>query len=212
MNMTDLKFIETEISMPLMKLPVRTVAVSLSRANVLICPGSKVTDEQYKSLPQIHEIVANNGFHNAGVPKAIARFPGARVWGVPGSRHPHVLTHESWPYAEELPMVLIEGFPRINEAVFFHKKSRTLIVADLCFNLVHAQGLGAKLILNLFGTHKRFAMSRLWLPLLKDRSAALKSLERVFAFDFDNIVMAHGEPIVGRAKGLLQSALKERGL
>lgn len=210
--MTDLKFIETEITMPLMKLPVRTVVISLSRANVLLCPGSKMSDEQYRSLPQIDEIVANNGFHNAGVPKAKDHFVSARVWGVPGSPHPNILSDSEWPFQEELPMVMIEGFPRINEAVFIHRKSRTLLVADLCFNLLHAQGLGARLILSVFGTYRRFGMSRLLLPLLKDRAAAQKSIERLFSFDFENIVMAHGDPIFGGAKEKLRASLKERGL
>lgn len=198
--------------MPGMNLPVRSVFIPLSKANILISPGSRLTEGELASLGRVDEIVANNGFHNAGVPKASAIFPKARAWGVPGSKQPNILNETTWPYADELPVVVLEGIPGVNEAVFFHRESRSLVVADLCFNLVNARGFGAWLVLTLFGTYRRFGVSRFFLKYVKDRNAFQKSLKRIFEWDFDSIVMAHGEIVRSDGKDRLRAALKERGI
>jgi len=209
--LTNLTLLDSERQMPLMKLPVRSVLANLSTGRVLISPGSRLKIEQLRSLGQVDDIVANNCFHSAGMAKAKSVFPQAREWGVPGLKFP-TLEESTWPHNQEMPFVFFAGVPKYNETVFIHKKSRTLICADLVFNLTDAQGFGAWMIFGMFGTYRRFGVSKFLIHLMVDRAAFEKSLGKLFQHDFDNILMAHGHPIIGGAKEKLLNALAERDL
>lgn len=102
--------------------------------------------------------------------------------------------------------------PTVREFVLLHVPSRALRVTDLAFNLVDAQGLGAHVALGLFGTWRRFGVSRLFLRFVKDREAFRRSLEPVLASDFDHVLPSHGAPVLGDGKARMHAALEERGL
>ena len=50
-----------------------------------------------------------------------------------------------------------------------------------------------RLVARLLGSYRRFAPSRLDPLLIRDRAAARGSLERILAWDFDRVIVAHGE-------------------
>jgi len=208
----NLTLLNSVKKMPVMSLPVRTVVAQLSSGNVLISPGSMLSEQQLRAVSGITDLVANNGFHNAGMPQARKLFPHAKAWGPPGSSYPHILSEQTWPHQSELPMVLIEGLPKINEVVFIHRESRTLICADLVFNMNDAEGVGTWIILNMFGTWRRFAVSKFFLKSLKDKPALERSLTKLFSHDFDNVLMAHGAPLLGGGREALLKAFAERDL
>lgn len=217
--MDGLTFLETTLKMPLMKLPVRSVAAQISHGTVLISPGSRLEPSQLKDLSHVTDIVAPSLIHAAGVHKASAAYPEAKTWGVPGLKKikprtnwTNELKEQLWPYQDELAAIQVNGMPQIKEVVFVHKKSKSLIVADLCFNMTDQRGLGPWLILNLFGTYRRFGVSRFFLKYIKDKKAFQDSLKKIFSHDFENIIMSHGEIIRGDGKPRLLKALEERGL
>lgn len=215
--MNQLIYLDSVVKMPLMKLPVRSVIAPTSKGNVLISPGSQLKAEDYKKIKSVSDIVAPNLLHSGGVAIAAAQFPNAKKWGPRniGKRNQHVqwdaeLSLQNWPYQDELALIEIEGVPQMKEFVFLHKASKTLILTDLCFNVTSPQGLGAWIILNLFGTYKKFAMSRLWLRVIKDKNLLRKSLNKLLELDFENIVVSHGDDVRGGAKELFIKALQER--
>ncbi len=211
--MNDLIFLDSVRKMPLMSLPVRSVAVRLQGGNtVLISPGSRLSREQLLTLSNVTDLVAPNTFHGAGMKQAKEVFPQARCWGVPGLNEPLLLDPKTWPYQNELTLVPFNGLPKLNEISFLHRKSKTLIVADAAFNLQKARGIGPWLILNLFGTYRKFGVSKFWLKYLEDETAFRRSLEELFLEDFDNVVVSHGEAVEGRGKEVLRGALVARGL
>lgn len=202
-----------------MSLPVRSTFVSIENSGILISPGSRNTPDQLNGLKTVTDLVAPNLFHGAGIKKANAAFPNAKIWGVTGSREQRsylpwtdVLSADKWPYQNELPMVLLKGMPKVNEVVFFHKASKSLIVTDLCFNMKNASGIGAWIILNMFGTYNKLGVSRFFKKFTNDKMALEKSLDEVFAFDFDNIIVSHGENVISNAKEKLLHALSERNI
>jgi hypothetical protein len=151
--------------------------------------------------------------------KAKAHFPEARTWGPAGlgrsgaeSERGIELTPEAWLWPTELQIIPLGGMPKVNEVVFFHRETRTLIVSDLAFNLLEAQGLGAWVILSIFGTYRKFGVSRFFLRFVEDRAAFLASLKKVCELDFDRIVVGHGHVVTENGKLKLAEALAERGL
>ncbi|MFM2153779.1 MAG: hypothetical protein RL199_2214 [Pseudomonadota bacterium] len=93
-----------------------------------------------------------------------------------------------------------------------HRASRTLVASDLVFNVSDAEGLMARVMFGLFGTWRRFAVSRLFLLLVKDRAALRASLRSIVAESFDNVAPGHGALVTGDGHARLVAALRERGL
>ena len=206
--------------MPLMMLPTRMVAVKTSKGLVLISPLKETAEHKdaIDALGPVTDVVAPNLFHHLGINAARRAYPGAKFWGVPGFAEKRsdvdwqgMLSEGVWPHEDELALHLIEGMPKVNECVFVHRPTKTLIATDLCFNHVHGKGFGYGVVFRMFGTYKRFAVSRLFTKMAKDRDAVAKSLARLFDEDFDNIVLAHGENVIGGGKDRLRAAFAERG-
>ncbi|MCB0376985.1 MAG: hypothetical protein KDD33_00705 [Bdellovibrionales bacterium] len=215
----DLVFLDCERKMPLMKLPIRSVCVQLEGAKIFFSPGSTLKKKTLQNLSAVSDIVASNLFHCAGIEQTHNLFPEAKIWGPQGvnKTYPEIpwkgfFTQTPWPYEEDLTHIPVLGMPMVRESVFCHKKSRTLLVTDLCFNMQESKGVGTWIILNLFGTYRRFAISKLFAGAIKDKEAFKKSMDLILQLDFDNLVMSHGLSIEGRAKDRLVEALKERGL
>ena len=216
--MQKLKFVDSIVKMPLMLLPVRTVLVQIKENWVMISPGSKMRYEEIQSL-NVTDIIAPNLFHNAGIKKAKEHFNKAKLWGVRGSSQKEssikwdaTLIKDVWPYSEDLVPVFIAGMEKVNEVVFYHPLSKSLIVTDLCFNLTKASGFGAWFILSLFGTYKKFGVSKFFIRAIRDRGSFETSMNAVMALDFENIIVSHGENLIGHGKAALRQALAERGL
>lgn len=217
--MGELVFLESNKKMPLMTLPVRATYVPLQMGGVLLSPGSGLTRDQLKKINIVTDIVAPNLFHCAGIKNACSVFPNAKRWAVQGAKETKpdvpwtdVLSEGKWPYQNELEVIPLMGIPDVNESVFFHKESKSLIVTDLCFNMDNVSGIGAWLILSLFGTYKKFAVSKYFIKFVRDKKAFEESLAKIFALQFDNIVVSHGANIVGSGKDKLLFALRDRGI
>lgn len=217
----DVLLLRSTTKMPLMKLPVTSVALRTSRGVVLIGPGNKTPaqENEIANLGRVTDVVAPNLLHHLSIHAAQKTFPQATVWGVEGFRTKRadvawdkILNERTWTYHDEIRVIEIKGVPKINECVFFHLASKTLVVTDLFFHLTKAKGLGAWIILQLFGTYRKFGISKFYLRFAEDKSAFRKSLGEIAALDFVNIVMAHGEPVTSNARELFETALKERGL
>ena len=204
--------------MPLMQLPLHSCVIDVGDAGrVLWSPASTFDEATLRALGTVTDIVAPNLFHTDGAVAAARVHPQARLWGPVGieAHAPSVrwlvLGRDAWIHEDALQHLTIDGMPTINENVFVHRASGTLFVADLVFNIVDPQGVGARVILSLFGTWKRFGVSRLYLKRVTDRAAFEASLKRLHAGAFDAIVVAHGERVDSGAKDRLFAALHERG-
>lgn len=213
-----LAFVEGTLSMPLIALPLRTTLVRVAGGRVLLSPGSTLSETELRDFGEVTDIVATNLLHTDGIPAAVKVHPNVRLWGPRGveTKRPElawtsILGRDRWPYDPELAVFPIEGMPKAEESVFFHRATKTLFVTDLAFNIDDARGVGPWIILNLFGTYRRFGVSRLFTGMVKDRSAFEASLAPVLALDIERIVPAHGSAIERGGRTALTAALAERG-
>jgi hypothetical protein len=163
--------------------------------------------------------VAPSLLHAVGVTKASAQFPFATLWGSEGveGKYPDlawkiIAGGAGWPYREVLEPFALRGMPSVNEIVFYHRPSKTLIVTDLCFNMVGVKGLAARLVLQAFGTYNRLGVSRLFVSLIKDRRAFKESVQDILSLEFNRIVVSHGAIVEGDARSKLKACLDEREL
>lgn len=217
--MKDLTFIDSVKDMPLMKLPVRTCLIRLRCALILLTPVSALRKDKLAALGRVTDVIAPNLWHLDGVPLAGQVFERARLWGPVGAHQarPEVnwfgeISERDWPCQDELPCIPLRGMPELAETAFVHRESRTLFLTDLVFNRPPVSGAGAWLALHFMGVHGRFAIPRPFLKKIENPRQLQHSLNELFTFDFENIVMSHGEVVRGGGRRLLLGALEENGL
>ena len=179
-------------------------------------PIDEALASELAALGQVGHVVAPNKLHHLHLPGCIERYPEAQRYAAPGlaikrkdlSFH-HTLgdtAPEAW--RGELDQRLIPGNGWINEVVFLHKASRTLIVTDLVFNIRDCQGWLTPYVLRMAGAWQKLAQSRLWRVTTRDRKAAAGAVIDILAMDFDRLLMAHGQPVEDGARGALTEALR----
>ena len=103
----------------------------------------------------------------------------------------------------------IGGMPRVNEIVYLHRPSGTLIVADLVFNILHRDRLFDRLVFRMNGNvYGRLAPSGLLRLVIKDKSAFRRSIGEILEWDFDRIIVGHGEVVQQNGKQKLKKAIE----
>jgi hypothetical protein len=145
--------------------------------------------------------VAPNRVHHLYAGEVARAYPQARLWVGPGleEKRPDleingVLDDEAPPeWRGQVEQTFFRGRPYENEVVFLHRASRTLILCDLAFNFGSQLPPATRLVARLLGSYRRFGPSRLDPLLIRDRGEARRSLERILAWDFDRVVLAHGD-------------------
>ena len=97
---------------------------------------------------------------------------------------------DSW--LMDLECILFEGLPLANEVVFLHKKTRTLMLCDLAFNIGPEAPWLTRLTFRLWGRYNDFGPTRFERLMIRDRGAAKRSLERILTLDFERVIVTHG--------------------
>lgn len=168
------------------------------------------TRQALDTVGRVRAVVAPSKVHHLFVGDYITGYPGACVYGAPGLaekrkdlRFHGVLGDEAPPeWSGQIEQHVFRGAPAINEVVFFHPRTRTLILTDLAFNVPAEKASGARLFHWLVGARGRFGPHRMVRVLIRDRRAARASVDRVLRWDFDRVMVTHGEIIetAGRAR------------
>ncbi len=165
------------------------------------------------ALGQVLYVVAPNRFHHLHACEVRAHYPEARVWVAPGVKdkrpdlvHEAILDDEApEPWRGEVDQVFFRGRPMENEVTFFHRASRTLVLCDLAFAFGPSAPLSTRLVGRVLGTYRRLRPSRIDPWIIRDRALARTSLERILAWDFDRIVISHGEIQEGDGRAVLRA-------
>ncbi len=117
-------------------------------------------------------------------------------------------------WAGEVEVEAIDGAPDFGEIAIFHAESRTLVVADLLVNFPGEKGMWESCVLKIGGVggHSDPGMTRPFKHAIEDMAAFAASVRRVLEWDFERIVVGHGEPILTGAKEKLRETLKSAGV
>jgi glyoxylase-like metal-dependent hydrolase (beta-lactamase superfamily II) len=115
-------------------------------------------------------------------------------------------------WAGQLDVLGLEGIPKTREHVFFHRASRTLIVADLLFHFpAESRGWTRFFVRNIMRLPRLVGVSAFLQLMVKDKAAFTRSLEQIMQWDFERIIVGHGDVVSVNAKALLRQTLADRG-
>lgn len=113
-------------------------------------------------------------------------------------------------WANEIEVLRIEG-TRKNEHVFLHRRSRTLVVADLFFSFAaETRGWARFFARRIMGLPPNlFGVSRFFRFLISDKQAFQRSIKIMLKWDFERVVVAHREPLEAGAKNAVEGAVAQ---
>lgn len=145
-------------------------------------------------------MVAPNRFHHLFAAAFREAYPDSELHVAPGlpERFPAlpvdaVLSDEPAPWSPDVDQHLVKGIPATNEVAFFHRLTRTLVLTDLAFNVGPEAPPWTRFSMRVAGAYGHFGPSHLERILIRDRLAARASLEHILAWDFDRVVVGHGQ-------------------
>lgn len=199
----------------------RMTVIRLSNGNLLLhspCGIDDATKASIDRLGKTEYIVAPGTYHYLYVESAQTAFPNAQTWICPGieRKRPDLKfdrilgDRPIGKLANDFDQVLIRGNRMIGEVAFFHKTTRTLLLVDSIENFTDATAgvnwtlkLWWKLIFRMWNKPKPAPEYQLgW----KDKIAAAESFQHILNWDFDRIIIAHGDLIEENAKAVALKA------
>lgn len=196
----------------------RMTVIRLASGSVVLiapCPIDDALEDEIRELGPVAAVIAPNAFHHFSFLEALDRFPEAVPFlaeGVADKIGKTLATGRSLDgtpdaiWKADLEQLQIPGSPRVNEVVFYHGASRTLVLTDLCFNFDPPPKGWTGIFLRLAGVHGKLAVSRLMRSMLNDRDALRPVLARILEWDFDRLIVTHGQNISSGAKRAFEDA------
>jgi Domain of unknown function (DUF4336) len=204
-----------------MLFPTRMIIVKLANGVLWInspVSVSRDTLERIRALGPVKYLVAPNNYHLWRLGEWHALLPNAELWASPRAsgklkRLPFAGVLGNTPpqiWANDLDQFIFLGNPFIAEVLFLHKKSRTVILADLIQN--HRLEKGRPLVnvlLRLDGlAYPNGGVPRDMRLTFTNRKLACQSLEKLLSWDFDKLIIGHGVCIEKDAKPFVEHAFR----
>ncbi len=161
-----------------------------------------------ETLGRVQYLVAPNLFHHFYMPAAMERWPEAELWVPAGmaEKVPELAAGkllaaadadggEAPAWAAEIDSLAVTGAEKINERIFLHRETGTLVVTDLLFNWGRARGFWQRIIFAIMGVNNGLRQSRAWRMVASDRAAAADSLKPLADWPVRRLIPCHGTVI-----------------
>ena len=199
----------------------RMTIIRLNDETLFVHSPSEIDDgtrHAINALGHVSFIVAPGSYHSLHVRSAQEAFPDAETFICPGIERKlpdlefdGILGDRPDPrWQEDFEQVLVRGNRLIWEVAFFHKPTQTLVLVDLIENITDdTEGTDLMLkfwwkwVFHMWNNPRPAPEYQIgW----KDRRAASRSLRRIIKWDFEAIIIAHGDLIEANARQVAEKA------
>jgi Domain of unknown function (DUF4336) len=210
---------ETQIRFGGLPLSHRMTVIRLAGGGVVLHSPTRIDPclaDEIRRLGSVVAIVAPSWWHDLYLRETVRTFPEALLFGaqtlVRWRRAPTFAdTLTDVPPAlwqGEIDQQTIAGIGLfLDEVALYHRASKSLIVADLLFNLGESDArLTRALAPIVIGPYPGCRFARLYRPFVLDRRRFRNAIERIADWDFDRIIVGHGRVVEFDAKSAFCSA------
>jgi hypothetical protein len=155
------------------------------------------------TLGPVRFLVAPNLMHHLALPDWAAAYPDAKVAAPAGLRRkrPELridLELGDTPdagWAGVIDQVPVRGMPKLDEFLFFHRPSRTVLVTDLAFNIHQTGSWLTRTYLKLNKAWQRLSPTVITRSVIQDKAAVRASVQQALAWDVERVVVCHGDVV-----------------
>lgn len=194
----------------------RMTVVRLRSGELLVHSPIRMTTEIAQKLDQlgrVGHVLAPNFEHYLFVRDYKEKYPSAQLYGapgvdrkLPGVRFDVVLAypHTIGALDDTLVQLYFRSSNELQELVLFHSDTRTLITADLAFNIQSSDTLVSRVLLRLNDSYETFGPSRVCRSHITERSLARSDVDKILALAPERIVVSHGDLLLAGATEALR--------
>lgn len=187
----------------------RMTVIKLRSGEILVhspCAFDAPLTKEVAALGRVAAIIAPGNFHWLHVRSCQQAFPDAATYVCPGiEKRARSLTFDfvlgdvAPPlWADELAQVALQGTRVMREVAFLHRASRTLILVDLVENFTPATpgtNLFSRIVFRALGMWNRPGPAPEYRLAWGDQTRVRECMERILAWDFDRVILSHGDII-----------------
>jgi hypothetical protein len=213
---TNLWVIDFPLRVGGLHLGTRTTVVRLASGGLWLHSPGPLHPELVTAviaLGPVQALVAPNALHHLSLAQNVRSFPRATVYVSPALPaklklpFPYETLNDEPPalWRDEISQHVIGGLPKLQEVVFCHHASRTLVLTDLAFHIRHSDSWFTRLFMRLNGAYGHFGPSRIFRLMVKNRPALRSSLDRIQTWDFDRVIVSHGEVLEREGKQIMHT-------
>ena len=214
-----LKFLGLEVG-------TKMTVIKLSNGSLVVISPIEINSEiqqQLDTIGTVRYIIAPNLFHYLYLDRVQEIYPQAQTIAPLGlaAKQPDlkidkVFTQDPIEFDSELEFVLFEGFrvlipPKVktvNEIVFYHPASKTLIITDSAFNFDRSFPFVTQLAARVLGSYQVLKPYLLDKIASQDKPKLKQSIDKILAWDFQRVIMAHGTIVEHEAKAQLSAGYR----
>jgi hypothetical protein len=191
------------------RLRSKTTVVRLSDGGLWVhspCPPTDRVCAALDALGEVRWIVVPNRFHHLQTPATAARYPNARVVGPTSAqlRNPQLrlaMGTDDPAYVRstaELTSIQLRGVPFLEETVFFHPATGSLIAADLLISACGRDHWTWRIAARIWGRYGRLRTPPDVRIHTRASMAVAESIAQMRALPIQQILVAHADPVTDR--------------
>jgi len=200
----------------------RMTVIKLSNGNLWIHSPEKLHEElkeELGTLGKVEHLISPNKLHHLFLPEWLSAYPDAKCYASPGlieKRQDIEFTKElsNMPekeWVDEIEQTVFQGSPAMEEVVFFHIRSKTLILTDLIENFNPADfnwwQKPAAWFASILSPNGKTPLD--WrISFLFGKAKARVALDIMLDWKPKNIIISHGECILENGFEFLNKSFK----
>lgn len=185
--------------------PTRMIVVRLSNGGLWINSPVESSPEEMNGIAtfgRVEHLVSPTPLHDWRLESWARVFPGATC------RKANELRDDPpQQWAADIDQLVFRGSRVLNEVQFFHRKSRTLIMGDFIQNYPPTKNAIRNTLFAWAGVNGGMPLDAR-LSFAGNKAAGRASLERLLTWDFDKVILAHGDCVVSDARPFVQRAFQ----
>jgi hypothetical protein len=184
------------------------------------CAFDESLTAEVAALGRVAAIIAPGNFHWLNVRSCQRAFPDALTYVCPGVdkrarglAFDFVLGDEAPPlWAAEMSQLVLQGTRLMREVAFLHRGSRTLILVDLVENftpLTPGTNLFLRILFRAIGMWNRPSPAPEYRVAWGDKVRVRASMERIVAWDFERVILSHGDNVTRDGRQVVAQAWRK---
>jgi glyoxylase-like metal-dependent hydrolase (beta-lactamase superfamily II) len=215
---SDLWVVETPLRFRGIEVGRRMTVVRLGSGDLWVHSPAPLSLELREALAELGDVrfvvPASNMHGHLFMEQYRAAYPDVELFSAPGLEQKREdlafdgsledVPDRRW--REDLDQAPVPGHRFVTEIVFFHRPTRTLIVGDLLFVIAEGAPAAMRVLARAARSYRRASPTPMFRFGFRDKAAARRSLDQILAWDFDRIVLGHGELVETGGRDALRNA------